>query len=206
MSLGPLLALAAGFWLLSSNKKKGATVRVHSREPESVTRELEKQLPVFTEEQVFGPREVKQVEPLPIVDAPPTSSPQPVPAVPEEMQRQEEQVFDAMPIEPGPVAVEQVPAPVQSDSPEPVQVEDVEPVVTAQPEVVQTNPRRAAEELAAYVRANRGKGAKLGTKGKPSDTVRALQLQMGEEPADGIYGPSTRKRGEELGVSMPPRG
>lgn len=124
------------------------------------------------------------------------------------------QAFESSPVVP--VQAPPVPAPVP-DNPEPAQptaVAPLEPSKAVQQaqespgeaveEVQEADPVAAARELAAYVAKNRGKGAMLGVKGKPSPTVKALQLQMGVT-ADGIYGPATRQRGTELGVGMPPR-
>lgn len=61
-------------------------------------------------------------------------------------------------------------------------------------------PREAADKLYSYVvrMIQAGKASRLGTKGRPNKTVKALQDDMGRIRDDGIYGPDTRKRGKEL--------
>jgi len=69
------------------------------------------------------------------------------------------------------------------------------------------SPKDAAQALANYAKQKlaAGQGAQLGVKGKPSATVRDYQAKMGNITADGIYGPATRARGQQLGVNMPIR-
>jgi hypothetical protein len=77
---------------------------------------------------------------------------------------------------------------------------------TAQP--MARAPRVAAQALYDYVTqvVRDGRGAELGTAGKPNATVRAAQTDMKLLTADGIYGAKTRTRGKELlGREFPAR-
>ena len=81
-----------------------------------------------------------------------------------------------------------------------------QPVVAPAP-AAKRSAKDAAASLLAYVKPILAakRGAELGTKGAPNGQVKAAQLDMGIT-ADGIYGPDTRKRGQQLsGVSFPPR-
>jgi hypothetical protein len=67
---------------------------------------------------------------------------------------------------------------------------------------------QAALDLLAYVTPILAakRGAELGVKGAPNGVVKAAQLDMGDVPADGIYGPRTRAKGTALsGKKFPPR-
>lgn len=184
MSL-PLLAAVAALMYLAGKKKPVPAPPVAEKVPGPA---LSLPRAPLAEEAVFNTRaedDEDAVQPLqpafeePVRNAPPVPKP-PVAAPPPEV---EDDVSEA------------VSPPAQSD--------DVETTVD---QVTQADPVAAANELAAYVRANKGKGVALGVKGRPNDTVRALQLQMGEVEADGIYGPATRERGRVLtGRAMPSR-
>jgi hypothetical protein len=145
-------------------------------------------LPTFDEQQTFGP-----------VPAPAAADPSP----------DDDDEDEAQPA-PGPEPEEPAAVDVQ-----PAVVEQVRALPAAQPnapapsvEEVTTDSGAlaAARALAAFVRETlkSGKGAALGTKGKPSEAVKQYQSLMGVTP-DGIYGPETRKAGKALGVSMPVR-
>jgi hypothetical protein len=194
MSMPALLALVALGYALSRKKKapEEATFRVVERPPEL------KPLPAFKEDDVFGKAdkaasqesEVQNIDQWSNEPAPPRAPSVQVVQPPPEMDAEQNapESPPVVPIEPGQAA----------------QAAAINPGVPLE-EVVRADPAVAARELAQYVSRNRGKGAKLGTKGGPSPAVRALQMQMGVEPADGIYGPQTRAKGESLGVSMPGR-
>lgn len=213
MSALPLLALGALF-LLTRKKSDGATTRVVSKSPELPP------LKPFTTDEVFPEQAAKPA-------ASPEASPEVFPAaqVPQEHAENTPAQVEQWGPPPAPVPSESQPVQVVQPPPEMDAAQDqveqtppvpIEPGQAAQAaalnpgtpieEVMRPDPVAAARELAAYVAENRGKGAKLGTKGAPSNAVKALQLQMGGGlVADGIYGPKTRARGQELGVSMPPR-
>lgn len=206
MNILPLLALGA--LIFASKKKSEATVRVVSKMPDL------KPLPVFNEAQVFADApvvtpaahaqedafksaddEAAKESQVPSLEAwggtaPLPSKPQFVVQPPLELDAEQNDAVSPAPV---PVTPGQASEAAASNPGMPVD------------EVVQADPVAAARELASYVANNRGRGAKLGTKSAPSDAVRALQQQMGVEPADGIYGPQTRARGQSLGVSMPAR-
>ena len=85
-------------------------------------------------------------------------------------------------------------------------------VITIDPDrpAVTRSPKQAATDLRGYVTPllKAGKGAQLGTKGKPNPTVLAAQRDMGgmsPKDIDGIYGPATRKRSAALGIPLPVR-
>lgn len=218
MSALPLLALGA-LLLLTRKKSDGATTRVVSKSPDLPP------LPVYTTEQVFP----EAAAPAAAAPAAPAAevSPEVFPAAqqPQEHAENTPAAVDQwgppaapVPSPSNPVAVVQPPPEMDAAQEQPEQTPPVpiEPGQAAQAaamnpgapieEVMRPDPVAAARELAEYAAANKGKGAKLGTKGAPSSTVKALQLQMGGGlVADGIYGPKTRDRGRELGVTMPPR-
>jgi hypothetical protein len=75
------------------------------------------------------------------------------------------------------------------------------------PTTTSISPKAAAQALANYAtqELKAGRGANLGVKGKPSRTVAEYQAAMGNITADGMYGPATRTRGQQLGVNMPVR-
>jgi hypothetical protein len=60
--------------------------------------------------------------------------------------------------------------------------------------------QQAALDLLAYVTPILAakRGSELGVKGAPNAVVKAAQLDMGDVPADGIYGPRTRAKGKAL--------
>jgi hypothetical protein len=60
--------------------------------------------------------------------------------------------------------------------------------------------QQAALDLLGYVTPILAakRGAELGVKGQPNPIVKAAQLDMGDVPADGIYGPRTRAKGKAL--------
>jgi hypothetical protein len=94
------------------------------------------------------------------------------------------------------------PAPPRDAAPPPPAAVNVPPVPerAPAPSASGRTPIRAAQELHDYARkaiANR-QGALLGTKTRPNAFVRGAQLDMGVTPADGIYGPATRTRGQQL--------
>jgi hypothetical protein len=67
---------------------------------------------------------------------------------------------------------------------------------------------QAALELLAYVTPILAakRGSELGLKNHPNAVVKAAQLDMGDVPADGIYGPRTRAKGTALtGKKFPAR-
>jgi hypothetical protein len=59
--------------------------------------------------------------------------------------------------------------------------------------------QQAALDLLAYVTPILAakRGSELGVKGAPNAVVKAAQLDMGDVPADGIYGPRTRAKGAD---------
>lgn len=80
------------------------------------------------------------------------------------------------------------------------------PQTSKQPQPLKT--REAAERLYVYVveRIRTGRAATLGDKSGPNVQVREYQAAMGKIKADGVYGPTTRKRGKELlGREFPAR-
>lgn len=101
--------------------------------------------------------------------------------------------------EPAPITVRREPA--ASPAPEAelptVQTPEPPPIVV---EPKTRAPQVAASELADYARRvlAEGKGYLLGVKNRPSETVRAAQVDMGKLATDGIYGPSVRARIKEL--------
>lgn len=84
----------------------------------------------------------------------------------------------------------------------------VEPAQPPKPRSTGLSPRDAAQRLYDYARGllRADRGGELGTKGRPSETVRHYQKAMGKIRADGQYGPKTRARGKELlGRTFPVR-
>jgi len=70
------------------------------------------------------------------------------------------------------------------------------------------SPKDAAQALYTYATqlVRSGRGAELGTKDKPNNTVAAAQRDMRKIASDGIYGPKTQARGKELlGMEFPSR-
>jgi hypothetical protein len=89
---------------------------------------------------------------------------------------------------------------------EPETEEETEAMFTeaAKAEVIEPetrSPKEAADDLKKHILATRS----YGTKAKPDQTVMAAQRDMGGIAADGIYGPATRSRAAQLGVTLPPR-
>lgn len=68
--------------------------------------------------------------------------------------------------------------------------------------------KQAALDLLAYVTPILAakRGSELGIKNQPNGVVKAAQIDMGDVPSDGIYGPRTRAKGTALtGKKFPPR-
>jgi hypothetical protein len=122
-------------------------------------------------------------------------------AVPQAAQDDDDDDDDAQAVVPGPEPVPVAVAP--SPAAQQAMASPGQPVS----EVVEASPEQAARDLSAFAREvlARGQGAKLGTRGNPSERVRELQADMGGIEADGFYGPATRARGQQLGVEMPVR-
>jgi len=74
-------------------------------------------------------------------------------------------------------------------------------IAKAATEPIEPTPKEAAEVLKKYLAETHS----YGTKTLPDETVKRCQSYMGGLVADGIYGPKTRARAAQLGVSIPPR-
>lgn len=74
-------------------------------------------------------------------------------------------------------------------------------IAKAATESITPTPTEAAEVLKKYL----GETHSYGTKTLPDETVKRCQSYMGGLVADGIYGPKTRERARQLGVSIPAR-
>jgi hypothetical protein len=86
---------------------------------------------------------------------------------------------------------------------------NVKPATNAAPTpAAKRAPKQAALDLLAYVTPilAQKRGSELGIKNKPNAVVKAAQLDMGDNPVDGIYGPRTREKGKQLtGKNFPAR-
>lgn len=71
---------------------------------------------------------------------------------------------------------------------------------TSQVVPTERSPKAAAQDLYTYAQQliRQGRGAELGSKDKPNNTVAAAQRDMRKIASDGIYGPKTQARGKEL--------
>lgn len=74
-------------------------------------------------------------------------------------------------------------------------------IAKAATESIEPTPAESAEVLKRYLAETHS----YGTKTLPDDTVKRCQSYMGGLVADGIYGPKTRARAAQLGVSIPAR-
>lgn len=74
-------------------------------------------------------------------------------------------------------------------------------IAKAATEPITPTPVEAAEVLKRYLTETHS----FGTKTLPDETVKRCQGYMGGLVADGIYGPKTRERARQLGVSLPAR-
>ena len=129
------------------------------------------------------------VEPKPAA----TAEPKPQPATKEEIEAAAMALAQAFGKKREPAKPKPAPKPAAKPKPAPA---------------VKRTPVQAANDLYAYAKAVLAakEGWKLGTRDKPSETVRSAQADMGELTADGIYGPKTKARGKALtGKDFPTR-
>lgn len=90
------------------------------------------------------------------------------------------------------------PQPTPSPQPTPGPAPAPTPAPTPAPSPVQAvrTPREAADNLLLYI--TRAAGSDLGTKQRPNAIIKDAQVQMLGIDADGVYGPQTQARGQQL--------